>query len=207
MGKKRGLSVDEKRAVVLGIYNDSAMPFNLKEIESLASKRGVVQQSVKEINQGLCDDNLVQSDKIGSSNFFWHFNQKAMVEKKAICDNLVELKETLKNGIAKSEKELEALGTDRSAPGRDEKLKELRDIETELMILDKQIALNKHNDPAELVKIGAGITACKAAADRWTDNVFAVKQYFVRKKGISSKEANRYLQIDENFDYSQPPKN
>ena len=36
--KKRGLSVDDKRKVILGIYHDRKEPFNLKEIETLASK-------------------------------------------------------------------------------------------------------------------------------------------------------------------------
>jgi len=71
MGKKRGLSVEDKRTVVLGVYQEWKTPFNLKEMEGLASKRGVVLQSVKEINQGLVDDHLVCMDKIGSSNFFW----------------------------------------------------------------------------------------------------------------------------------------
>lgn len=26
---------------------------------------------MKEVNQGLCDDGLVDTDKIGSGNFFW----------------------------------------------------------------------------------------------------------------------------------------
>lgn len=27
--------------------------------------------SVKEVNQGLCDDGLVDTEKIGAGNFFW----------------------------------------------------------------------------------------------------------------------------------------
>ncbi len=46
MSKKRGLSGDEKRNVILSIYHDQSEPFNLKEIETLASKKGVVLQTV-----------------------------------------------------------------------------------------------------------------------------------------------------------------
>ena len=35
-----------------------------------------MQQTIKEINQGLIDDNMVNSDKIGSANFFWSFPSK-----------------------------------------------------------------------------------------------------------------------------------
>ncbi len=84
MSKKRGLSVDDKRKVILKIYHDEKTPFNLKEIERIGSKFGVVQQTIKDINQSLCDDNLVMSDKIGSSNFFWSFPSKVLIEQYVI---------------------------------------------------------------------------------------------------------------------------
>ena len=79
MSKKRGLSVDDKRKVILKIYHEAKEPFNLKEIEKLGSKAGVVEQTIKDVNQTLLDDNLVQSDKIGSANFYWSFPSKVCV--------------------------------------------------------------------------------------------------------------------------------
>jgi hypothetical protein len=37
--KKRGLSVDDKRDIILSIYHEAKEPFNLKELESHASKK------------------------------------------------------------------------------------------------------------------------------------------------------------------------
>ena len=37
----------------------------------------VVSQSIKEVLQSLCDDGLVDSDKIGAGNFFWALPSKA----------------------------------------------------------------------------------------------------------------------------------
>ena len=70
MGKK-GLSLEEKRQRILEIYYDKKEVFNLKEIEKLGAKKGVVFQTIKDINQSLVDDNLVQFDKIGAGAFFW----------------------------------------------------------------------------------------------------------------------------------------
>ena len=70
MGKK-GLSLEEKRQRILGIYYEKKEVFNLKEIEKLGAKRGVVFQAIKDVNQSLVDDNLVQFDKIGAGAFFW----------------------------------------------------------------------------------------------------------------------------------------
>jgi Mnd1 HTH domain len=38
MSKRKGLSAEDKRRVILSIYHEKKEPFNLKEIETLASK-------------------------------------------------------------------------------------------------------------------------------------------------------------------------
>lgn len=42
-----------------------------QDIEKIAPKRGVVLQAVKDVLQGLVDEDLVHCEKIGISNFFW----------------------------------------------------------------------------------------------------------------------------------------
>ena len=58
MGKK-GLSLEEKRNKILEIYLERKEVFNLKEIEKIGAKKGVVFQTIKDVNQSLVDDNLV----------------------------------------------------------------------------------------------------------------------------------------------------
>tara|TARA_A100001015_G_scaffold87628_1_gene97498 strand:+ start:117 stop:305 length:189 start_codon:yes stop_codon:yes gene_type:complete len=41
----------------------------------------------------------------------------------------------------------------------------------------------------------------KISSDRWTDNLFCIKNYMMKKRGMTSKEVNQYLRIDENLDY------
>lgn len=69
--KKRGLSLEEKRDRVLEVFHEAGDVFLLKDVEKIASKRGVVLQSIKEVLQSLVDDDLVHSEKIGISNYFW----------------------------------------------------------------------------------------------------------------------------------------
>ena len=68
MSKKKGLSASDKQEVILGIYQELKLPMNLKEIENLASKRGVVQQTVKEMNQILVDDFVIYRLRLRSLN-------------------------------------------------------------------------------------------------------------------------------------------
>ncbi|KAI0276616.1 Mnd1 family-domain-containing protein [Russula aff. rugulosa BPL654] len=68
----RGLSAEDKRIKLLEIFHETKDFFQLKELEKLGPKtKGIVSQSVKEVLQSLVDDNLVQMDKIGSSNCRW----------------------------------------------------------------------------------------------------------------------------------------
>lgn len=46
----------------------------LQELEKIAPKeKGIIAQSVKEVVQCLVDDGLVDTDKIGTSIYFWAF--------------------------------------------------------------------------------------------------------------------------------------
>ena len=48
--------------------------FSSQELEKIAPKeKGITEQSVKEVVQSLVDDGLVDTDKIGTSIYFWAF--------------------------------------------------------------------------------------------------------------------------------------
>lgn len=51
MSKKKGMSWEEKRSQVLEMLQESNTAWLLKDIEKHAPKRGVVQQSVKDVVQ------------------------------------------------------------------------------------------------------------------------------------------------------------
>lgn len=117
---------------------------------------------------------------------------------KALDEHKHNLSVCLEEKLARIEQEQRV----RTNPQRAQKLAKLQALEEEEAQLDEKINVGKENDPAELAAMTAAALRCKASAERWTDNVFAVKQYMVKKRGINSKEANKYLGIDENFDYS-----
>ena len=87
MGKK-GLSWDEKRKRILEIYYSTQEVYNLKEIEKIGAKKGVIPQAIKDVNQSLVDDNLVESDKIGIGSFFWGLPSKGFQSRQNLIDNL-----------------------------------------------------------------------------------------------------------------------
>lgn len=83
MSKKRGLSLEDKRKGMMEIFYEKKDFFQLKELEKIAPKeKGIVQGTVKDVVQSLVDDGMVDTDKIGTSVYFWAFPSKAANAKK-----------------------------------------------------------------------------------------------------------------------------
>ena len=82
--------------------------FQLKELEKIAPKeKGIVQGTVKDVIQGLVDDGMVDTDKIGTSVYFWAFPSKAANTKKQKLVQLETRQEEVKRIRMELEKKLE----------------------------------------------------------------------------------------------------
>lgn len=201
MSKRKGLSADDKRRVILKIYHEKKEPFNLKEMELLASKAGVVQQTVKDMNQSLVDDFMVYSDKIGSANFFWSFPSKALQDKKNLKEQLEAQLVRSRESTIELERRLEEERLSRSAEGRADKVARYTALKNQERELDATLEAGKANDPVELDRVTKQATDNMDHANRWTDNIWTVKSFLVKKKGMSGKDADKYLRIESDFDY------
>ncbi|PIO56585.1 Mnd1 family protein, partial [Teladorsagia circumcincta] len=100
--RKKGLSLEEKRAKMLELFYESQEFFQMKELEKIAPKqKGVIAQSVKEVTQSLVDDGLVECEKIGTFVCYWAFPSKALQTRKrklkeleeSVCDLEAKIKE------------------------------------------------------------------------------------------------------------------
>jgi len=200
MSKKRGVSAEDKRKILLNIYHSKKEPFNLKEMESLGSKAGVVQQTIKDVNQSLVDDNMVYSDKIGSSNFFWSFPSKAYqdrVSTKEICDLKVTQTRVRIEELTTSIREAESIRKD---PERHAKIQRFNELNELLKTNESTLSQNKATDPVEFKRIQNQVVLNREGSTRWTENTWTLKKYMTKKRGLSSKEADKYLNIDSKFE-------
>jgi len=108
MSKKRGLSIEDKRKGMMEIFFEKKDFFQLKELEKIAPKeKGIVQGTVKDVIQGLVDDGMVDTDKIGTSVYFWAFPSKAANTKKQKLVQLETRQEEVKRIRMELEKKLE----------------------------------------------------------------------------------------------------
>ena len=89
----------------------------------------------------------------------------------------------------------------RSDSARTPKIHKYYNLMEEEKLLIKQLDENKKNDPVEVKKMQDIAKKVKDSANRWTDNVWALKSHMIKKLSLSSKEVDRMLSIDGNFDY------
>ena len=66
---------------------------------------------------------------------------------------------------------------------------------------DGIIQAGKENDPEELQKISDDCKIVKAGSERWTDNVFQMKKYLTKSRGMAGKEVDKMLGITADYDY------
>uniref|UniRef100_T1JNR4 Meiotic nuclear division protein 1 homolog n=1 Tax=Strigamia maritima TaxID=126957 RepID=T1JNR4_STRMM len=203
MSKKRGLSLEEKRQRLIDLFYEKNDFYQLKELEKIASKeKGIVLQSVKEVLQGLVDDNLVDSEKIGTSIYFWSFSSKAVNNRKRKLEDLTGKTDETTKKIKLKEDLIKNLENGRgNMENRDEKIKELEVVKKEHEILTSEVGKYKDCDPDFYKGMAEESVVAKSAANRWTDNIFCVKSWCKNKFGMEEKNLNQAFEIPEDLDY------
>ncbi|XP_075054673.1 meiotic nuclear division protein 1 homolog isoform X2 [Mixophyes fleayi] len=203
MSKKRGLSVEEKRTKMMEIFFETKDVFQLKDMEKIAPKeKGITSMSVKEILQSLVDDAMVDSERIGTSNYFWAFPSKALHTRKRKL-------ETLESQFTESNQKKRHLqqSVDKAKVGREnteersklaEELASLRQQKVQLMA---ELEKYKECDPDVIEEMRKANKVAKDAANRWTDNIFSVKSWAKKKFGFEESKIDKTFGIPEDFDY------
>ncbi|XP_047431204.1 meiotic nuclear division protein 1 homolog [Mugil cephalus] len=203
MSKKKGLSLEEKRTRMMEIFFESKDVFQLKDIEKIAPKtKGIAPMTVKDVLQSLVDDNMVDCEKVGTSNYFWAFPSKALHARKRKLEELQkqiseakERKESLQNAVKKAR-----VGRE-DTKERSSLLKELQALRDERTQLQAELEKYKECDPEVIQEIRKSNVVAKDAVSRWTDNVFAIKSWTKKKFAFDDGRINKAFGIPEDFDY------
>jgi hypothetical protein len=191
--KKKALSFEEKRTRLLAILHEKKEVMNLKELERLGAKAGIVLQTVREVLDSLISDYLVESDKIGAANFYWSLPSRAY-------QGLVTKRDELKEAIDKLETERQRIGSEitlakegkQDCQERSEKLEKLKSLKSQLR--SGELESYQRNDPSRLESVMQQSDHWKNEANRWTDNIFICKEW-LKKRLVSVTES----EINENF--------
>ncbi|KAG8592439.1 hypothetical protein GDO81_000498 [Engystomops pustulosus] len=177
--------------------------FQLKDLEKIAPKqKGITSMSVKDVLQSLVDDGMVDSERIGTSNYFWAFPSKALHARK----RKLEMLESQFSEASQKKKQLEE-AVKKAKVGRQD-TEERTELSEELSSLRQQkeglrTELEKYKDcdPDVIDEIRKANKVAKEAINRWTDNIFSVKSWAKKKFGFEESKIDKTFGIPEEFDY------
>ncbi|XP_075980139.1 meiotic nuclear division protein 1 homolog [Anticarsia gemmatalis] len=203
MSKKRGLSADEKKVRMLEIFHQSKDFFQLKELEKIAPKeKGITMQSVKEVVQSLVDDHLVDSEKIGTSIYFWSFPSKAKNAKKRKFNELQNDFEECCKKLRKVEDSIATESVSRvQSEERTQLLSMLSDLEKKEEKLKKELQKYRDSDPEYIAQLKAECQGLKTAINRWTENIYILKSYIKNTFQMDNATIDQNFNIPTDLDY------
>ncbi|XP_036810348.1 meiotic nuclear division protein 1 homolog isoform X3 [Oncorhynchus mykiss] len=170
MSKKKGLSLEEKRTRMMEIFFETKEVFQLKDIEKIAPKtKGITPMSVKEVLQSLVDDNMVDCERVGTSNYYWAFPSKALHARKRRLEELDK-----QHTVEKQRKMSLQQAVDKSKVGREETeeratlLKELQALREKRSHLKAKLEKYRECDPEVIEEMRKSNVTAKEAVSRWT---------------------------------------
>lgn len=164
----------------------------------------IVLQSIKDVNQSLVDDNLVETDKIGSGAFFWALPSKGFQSRQNLIDNVLKKTEEVKLQITETKEKIK-LERDLRDPmdgERDQMLKELSALQKSNSQLTSSIQQYERCDPKRLEELAVNTQVCKAGMTRWTDNLYEMESWIKKHNpGMNSEEIYQNFPILRDLDY------
>jgi len=203
MGSKRkGLSLEDKRAKMLELFHEKKDFFQLKELEKMGpSEKGIIAQSVKDVVKSLHDDGLVNSDKIGSSIYFWSLPSQVTIERKRKLSDLEQNVNSINGKIEDTKNNAKRAKLSRNdGDERTALLEKLAKAKDEKETLVAKLAAIKDCDPRQLEKDKKDLQVAEAATERWKDNINSARSWLKNKFGLDETTINEQFGLPPDDD-------
>lgn len=140
-------------------------------------------------------------EKIGASKYVWAFVSEQATERNKKLKKLEAELEKIDNQIAKSKETLEKAKNERVDPQRSKILEKLPVIRESNEEKRKKIESFDGCDPLTLKKYTEAVQVAQNAAERWTDNIYAVIKIVKDKKCMKESEILAAFGLPADFDY------
>uniref|UniRef100_A0A8C9G6W6 Meiotic nuclear division protein 1 homolog n=1 Tax=Piliocolobus tephrosceles TaxID=591936 RepID=A0A8C9G6W6_9PRIM len=193
--KKKGKSNDDKKLIIYNIMLESESFFILKELESLASSKGIRSIFVKDLIQQLIDDDKIKCEKVGAQNIYWVLKTEESSILQHKYDELkaekLEYDEKIKQETEEYKKILDTLQY--SDDELNDKLEEAKLLLEQLDDKNKQLEIFKKMDIKEIEKMKIQNEFAAESIQRWNNNIFIVKQWIQSRTDKSGEIIDRLL--------------
>lgn len=195
--------MEEKRTRMMEIFFESKDVYQLKDIEKIAPKsKGIAPMTVKDVLQSLVDDNMVDCERVGTSNYYWAFPSKALHARRHKLEDLQKQNSQAKQRKVSLQKSVEKAKLGREdTEERSSLLKQLQALREEKTQLEAGLEKYRECDPEVVEETRKSNAVAKEAVSRWTDNVFAIKSWTKKKFSFDDSRINKAFGIPEDFDY------
>ena len=204
-GKRKALSADDKKQVMVTLMHTTRSVFTKDELMKLGDRAGVVEKTVMDAIETLIAERAVEKDKIGSGVFYWAFTTKALAS--ATADAEAASAQAARDEKAADELEAQvqaataAQGGTNAASARAAKALKAVEMERRREALKAELLAQADRDPEVIAQFEQRVKDAKSGADRWTENVWAVRSHLVKKLGLEPKRADAMLGISDSFGY------
>eukprot|EP01112_Ceratiomyxa_fruticulosa_P006032 TRINITY_DN1682_c0_g1_i1.p1 TRINITY_DN1682_c0_g1~~TRINITY_DN1682_c0_g1_i1.p1 ORF type:complete len:207 (+),score=44.32 TRINITY_DN1682_c0_g1_i1:135-755(+) len=200
---KKRTTADEKREKIKEIFIETKDVLTLKELQKIAPKqKGINAMVVEEVLKQLLDDNMVSTDKVGISNYYWSFPSQQLHTKRLRIDTLTQQIEAGKRKKDDLQKQIKSLNVGREvSEERQERLKQLTQLQKQNSELKTELQQYADCDPDFIKALEDGSKIAHEAANRWTDNIFSVRSYVCDKFSTPQEQFNNNFEISDSFDY------
>ncbi|KAJ9089599.1 Meiotic nuclear division protein 1 [Entomophthora muscae] len=192
---------EEKLKIILDKFHESKEFFLLADLQKEMPK--TIANQLKELLQELVSDNLISSDKIGTSTYYWSFPSQTYSLKterlKILKDEIDALEVQYQNNEEKRlEYEKEMAEVDETE--RKTAMQKLESLESKHSSIKTELEELKDFDPKLIEEIENHMSDFKEAANRWTDNIFSLESFCVKKFGMDKAAFRKAFGIPSDFD-------
>ena len=183
MKKKKGLSLEDKRQILLKLFKGSGSFYHYKDIEKHCTQNKISFMLVKDLLAGITDDNLLETEKIGSSAFYWSLPNRVYDAKLKQLEREKTNIENAKNEINNLDQKIEdnkAIRVENDE--RKKNLEELAELENQKKEYLKVLKDFENKDPEKYEKYINTTKNMSQLNDLWVDNIFTIEQWMKIKR-------------------------
>lgn len=140
---------------------------------------------MKEVVQSLVDDGLVDTDKIGTSVYFWSFPSKATATRKRRLEEAEAATTKAEDRLDAAKKRAQEVAKGREdTKDRREGLASLIQLKARKEELEAEITKYQDCDPEVLDRLRGETKMAREGANRWTDNIYSLHSWIGKRGGI-----------------------
>ena len=183
MKKKKGLSLEDKRQILLKLFKGSGSFFHYKDIEKHCTQNKLSFMIVKDLLAGITADNLLETEKIGSSSFYWSLPNRIYDAKKKQLEREISNIENSKNEISNLKQKIEENKAIRvENDERKKNLEELAELNRQKKEYEKILKDFENKDPEKYEQLISTTENMGQLNSFWIDNIFIVEQWMKNKR-------------------------